>query len=185
MEKCVRLINQSERWLVFIYHRLLWKYTLSHLLLPSSGWWLPIVSYSHLLPPIDGVWFWREYWFLTKRQFKACVEQHQVESGVFGTTDLIISHDDLRIQCEPLPWTLLHTEIHTNTLWDEHDENKFWHIAENVLNYSISHGVGVVVSSEPHLTVGCSGGESTQCRPWCPRLTLCSTPLLSDPGPGG
>lgn len=77
---------------------------------------------------------------------------------------------------------------HQHTVrWAWWKQVKLWHIAENVLNYSISQGVGVVVvvSSEPHLTVGCSGGESTQCRPWCPRLTLCSTPLLSDPGPGG
>lgn len=53
-----------------------------------------------------------------------------------------------------------------------------------MFNYSISQEV-VVVSGKPHLTVGCYGGESTRCQPWCPKLTLCSTPLLSDPGLNG
>lgn len=42
-----------------------------------------------------------------------------------------------------------------------------------------------VGKGKPHLTVGCCEGESTHSRPWCPRSSLCSTPLLSDPGPGG
>lgn len=49
-----------------------------------------------------------------------------MESGIFGATDLIISHDDLRVQCEPLPWTLLRTERYfaVDTQIDERDENK-------------------------------------------------------------
>lgn len=55
-----------------------------------------------------------------------------MESGIFGATDLIIGHDDLRVQREPLPWTLLRTERHfaadTQTQRavqvDEPDENK-------------------------------------------------------------
>lgn len=53
--------------------------------------------------------------FLTKRQFEACVEQHQVQGGVFGAADLIISHDDLRVQREPLPRTLLGSEQQFST----------------------------------------------------------------------
>lgn len=53
--------------------------------------------------------------FLTKRQFEACVKQNQVQGGVFGATDLIVSHDDLRVQREPLPRALLHTEQHLSS----------------------------------------------------------------------
>lgn len=40
---------------------------------------------------------------------------------------------------------------------------------------------GMVTVDKPHLIGGCCVGESTQCPPWCPRLTLCSTLPLSDP----
>lgn len=66
--------------------------------------------------------------------------------------------------------------------------NAWWKICSSPsrLHYSRVQTVQYFsVSGEPHLTVGCCGGESTQCRPWCPRLTLCSTPPLSDPGQGG
>lgn len=53
--------------------------------------------------------------YLTKRQFEACVKQHQVQGGVFCATDLIVSHDDLRVQGEPFPRTLLHTQQHLST----------------------------------------------------------------------
>lgn len=43
----------------------------------------------------------------TQWQFEASVEQHPVKRWVFGTTDLIIVHDDLGVQSLPLPWTLL------------------------------------------------------------------------------
>lgn len=43
----------------------------------------------------------------TQWQFEACIEQHPVERWVFGAADLIIGHDDLGIQSQPLPWTLL------------------------------------------------------------------------------
>lgn len=43
----------------------------------------------------------------TQWQFEACIEQHPVERWVFGAADLIIGHDDLRVQSQPLPWTLL------------------------------------------------------------------------------
>lgn len=95
----------------------MWNYTDRHHLFKSSfpslmGWWFPILSYSHFLPPINSFSLGCEYWFLTERQFKACVEQHQVESGLFGATDLIISHDDLRVKCEPLPRTFLRIGKH-------------------------------------------------------------------------
>lgn len=38
---------------------------------------------------------------------------------------------------------------------------------------------------KPRLIGGCYAGESRPCRPSCPRLTLCSTPRLLDPGPDG
>lgn len=53
--------------------------------------------------------------FLTKRQFETCVKQHQMQGGVFGAADLIVSHDDLRVQREPFPRTLLHTQQHFST----------------------------------------------------------------------
>lgn len=37
----------------------------------------------------------------------------------------------------------------------------------------------------PRLTAGCCEEVSTLYRPWCPRLSLCSTPRLSGPGPVG
>lgn len=147
----------TEKWvrLMLLYHWLLWKQTLRHLLLPLT------VS--------D---FWHSRWFLTERQFKASVEQHQVKRGIFGATDLIIGHDDLRVQREPLSWALLRIQRHFI------DELDVMPRALTVFKYAV-----VVVSSKPHLTAGYYGEESTQCPPWCPRLTLCSTPLLSDPDP--
>lgn len=81
-----------------------------------------ILILSHLLTVSD---FNINIDFLTERQFKARVEQQEVESGIFGATDLIIRHDDLRVQCEPLSWTLLCTERHiaADPQMDEYDEN--------------------------------------------------------------
>lgn len=47
--------------------------------------------------------------FLTERQLEARVQQHQVQRGVFGAADLVVRHDDLRVQREPLARTLLST----------------------------------------------------------------------------
>lgn len=163
----VQTETYTEKWisLMLLYHCSLGKQTSSHLLLPCRAQ----VSYWHLLPVSD---FWHSHWFLTQRQFEARVEQHQVKSGIFGATDLIISHDDLRVQCEPLSRALLRLQRH---FIDELDVVR-WAI---VSKYAVE-----AVSSKPHSTVGYCGEESTQCPPWCPRLTLCSTPLLSDPDPG-
>lgn len=64
-----------------------------------------------------------------------------------------------------------------------HKHKTEWRVLNHHLT-SISKVV-IVVSVKPHWTAGCCEVESTQCQPWCPRLILCSTPLLSDPGPGG
>lgn len=118
--------------------------------------------------------------FLTKRQFEARVQQHQVQGGVFGAADLIVRHDDLRVQREPLPRTLLHTERRT----EEKPERggTFQPSSSAFISFSCAAD-GTAMVGEPHWTGGCCGGESTRCPPWCPRLTLCSTPQPSDPGP--
>lgn len=108
--------------------------------------------------------------FLTEGQFEACVKQHQVQGGVFGAADLIVSHDDLRVEREPLARTLLHSEQHLST--QTHQANP---------KVELLQLMGWLTADEPHLIGGCCAGESTQCPPWCPRLTLCSTLPLSDP----
>lgn len=35
------------------------------------------------------------------------IQKDAVEGGVLGPTDLTVRHDGLRIQCQPLSWTLL------------------------------------------------------------------------------
>lgn len=44
---------------------------------------------------------------LTQWQFEACIEQYPVERWVLRPADLIVGHDDLGVQSQPLPWTLL------------------------------------------------------------------------------
>lgn len=53
---------------------------------------------------------------LTQWQFEACVEQDPVERWVFGAADLIVSHDDLWVESQPLPWTLLWEYTHKMNL---------------------------------------------------------------------
>ena len=47
----------------------------------------------------------------TEWQFKADVEQQPVEGRVFGSTDLILSHDHVGVQRQPLTWTLLGIKV--------------------------------------------------------------------------
>lgn len=44
---------------------------------------------------------------LTQGQLKMRVQEDTVESGVLGPTDLAVCHDGLRVQRQPLSWTLL------------------------------------------------------------------------------
>lgn len=56
---------------------------------------------------------WERRASLTQRQLEARVQEDAVEGGVFGATDFVFRHDDLRVQRHPLSWAFLLDEAQT------------------------------------------------------------------------